>query len=386
MGRRSESGKSAPFPIGVGASSNGLDRSLLIGLAAFRWAALAWVIVVLVVTRDELSNAALAAEIVAGAAAVTAVATVLLRRAPHRLLDARFLAVELVAAAALLIGDRYVYRTAHSQSLGSAWPLAPCLGAGIVFGPLGGVLAGVLLGIAGSLGAVDPSLLPKLSSGVLYALAGGVAGFVAQRLRTAEREVATARAREEVARTLHDGVLQTLAVVQRRSSEPELVRLAHEQERDLREWLFGSPVVRAAGAGGDLGTALRREAARFEDRHPPARADVVVADDVPELSARVVDALAGAVGEALTNAAKHGAAKRVTVYAEPHGDQDGDDLGHGEKVFCSVKDDGCGFDPERCPEGVGISSSIRARIAEIGGRVQIDSNPGTGTEVKLWVR
>lgn len=384
MRRHSESGMTRSFRIGTEAASSGLDRSLLIGLAAFRWSALAWVIVVLVVTRDELSNAALAAEIVAGAAAVTAVATVLLRRAPHVLFDARFLAVELAAAAALLIGDRYVYRGAHSQSFGSAWPLAPCLGAGVVFGPLGGVLAGVLLGIAGSLGAVDPSLLPELSSGVLYALAGGVAGFVAQRLRSAEREVATARAREEVARTLHDGVLQTLAVVQRRSSEPELVRLAHEQERDLREWLFGSPVLRSTGTGGDLGAALRREAARFEDRHPPARAIVVVADDVPELNAQAVDALAGAVGEALTNAAKHGAARRVTVYAEPWSEAGGS--GNRDGIFCSVKDDGCGFDAAQCAEGVGITSSIRARVAEIGGRAQIDGNPGTGTEVRLWVR
>ena len=71
-----------------------------------------------------------------------------------------------------------------------------------------------------------------LSSAVLYGLAGGVWGWVAARLRRSahtgamlaevESNLAVARERENVARTLHDGVLQTLAVVQRRSTDPEL--------------------------------------------------------------------------------------------------------------------------------------------------------------------
>jgi signal transduction histidine kinase len=64
----------------------------------------------------------------------------------------------------------------------------------------------------------------------------------------------------------------------------------------------------------------------------------------------------------------------VTVYAEP--DADG-------RVFCSVKDDGAGFG--EVVEGIGLSRSIRARIAEVGGRVEVDGNPGRGTEVRLWV-
>ena len=358
------------------ADPTGLDRGLLTGIAALRWAALGWVAIVLVVTRADLSRPGLAASLVAGAGAVTMAATVLLRRRPAVLLDGRFVALELVVAASLLVGDRHVFHGDHSQSLGSAWPLASVLSAGVVFGPVGGIVAGVLLGLLGAIGSAgDASVLSQVSSGVLFALAGGVGGFATQRLRAAEVQIATARAREEVARTLHDGVLQTLAVVQRRSDDPQLARLAHEQERELREWLFGSPAVRAAGAGGDLGTALRSTAARFEDHHPTVRASVVVADDVPRLGSRSVEALAGAVGEALTNAAKHGAATRVTVYAEP------DERGG---VFCSVKDDGRGFDAASTSDGVGISSSIRRRMAEVGGHAEVDGNPGRGTEVRLW--
>ena len=88
------------------------------------------------------------------------------------------------------------------------------------------------------------------------------------------------QAREEVARTLHDGVLQTLAVVQRRATDPDLARLARDQERELREYLFG-----AEPAGGELGPRLRQAAARFED-HFEARAQVIVADDLPKLAGR----------------------------------------------------------------------------------------------------
>ena len=177
-----------------------------------------------------------------------------------------------------------------------------------------------------------------MSTAVLYALAGGAQGLAASRLRSAELEVADARAREAIARTLHDGVLQTLAIVQRRSTDRDLARLAHEQERELREYLFGTPV--SVGSGGDLGHALRAAAARFEDRYGAA-ARVVSPTTCPPVDADVCDALASAVSEALTNAGKHGGAQTVTVYAEP---DDG-------RVFCSVKDDGVGLRHRRRRRG-----------------------------------
>ena len=134
--------------------------------------------------------------------------------------------------------------------------------------------------------------------------------------------------------------------------------------------------ARAVRGGGDLGTALRAAAARFE-RAFGGRVDVIVPDDVPRLKAATVAAVAGAVGEALINAGKHGAATRVTIYAEPS-DEDGG-------LFCSVKDDGGGYDPAAVPDGVGLSRSVRGRMAEVGGRADVVSAPGFGTEVRLWV-
>jgi signal transduction histidine kinase len=361
-----------------------LVRSLLTGIAVFRWLAWAWMATLLVVNRHELSQPEarpwLALLLVGAALVVTVADTALLTADPARLLTLPVVAAEVAVACAIEGGDQLVYNgVPHPQTLSSAWPLAGVLMAGIAFRWRGGVLAGVAVGVARGLGDVasprgwtDSATVGVLSAIVLYALAGLVAGFVTTRLREAERRISLAQAREEVARTLHDGVLQTLAVVQRRAGDPDLVRLAHDQERELREFLYGTRG--AMGGGGDLGARLRAAAARFEDRYG-GTARVVLAPDTPLLPDRTVDALAGAVGEALANAGKHGGVATVTVYAEP---TDGE-------LFCSVKDDGAGFDPGATAEGTGLARSVRGRIAEVGGRVEVDGRPGRGTEVRCWV-
>ena len=360
-----------------------MERGLLAGLAAFRWVAWAWMATVLLLNRRDLDRPFVAVGFVGLALALTAVATVLVRTDPGRLLTPAAVVVELAVGAALLIGDGVVYPEGHafaggSQNLGSAWPVAGVLSAGIVLGRYGGVAAGLTLGLARLVGVLVNGPVDwevgraqsLVSTAVLYALAGGAAGYGAERARLAEREVAGARAREDVARHLHDGVLQTLAVVQRRSDDEALVRLAHEQERELRAFLASGP----SNSPG-LEAGLRAAAARFED-HFGGRVEVVVADDVPSLPAERCDAVVAAAGEALTNAGKHGHAARVTVYAEP---------ADGGGLWCWVNDDGAGFDPAAIVEGVGLPRSIRGRMDEVGGRAEVSSRPGRGTEVGLWV-
>jgi signal transduction histidine kinase len=251
---------------------------------------------------------------------------------------------------------------------------------GVVFGGGWGAAAGVLLGIS-RLGAVlantirtfdDGRILSLINTAVFYGVAGLIAGYVFGLLRRAEVQISATAARDEVARTLHDGVLQTLAIVERRSSDPDLVRLAREQDRELRGFLFGDYL---AGQGGrDLGAALRHAAARFEEAFG-IRAEVVVADDLPRLDEVRVTAVSRAVGEALTNAGKHGNPSRVTVFVEPTDDH---------AIFCSVKDDGAGFDPAARTTGTGIRRSIMDRMRDAGGQAEVRSGQGSGTEVCLW--
>src|SRR5207237_7752765 len=86
-----------------------------------------------------------------------------------------------------------------------------------------------------------------------------VHAFVAER-----RERIRADERAEVAAHLHDSVLQTLALVQRRANDPrEVVRLARLQERELRSWLLGGGAPDPNGSS-SLGAALEEVAASVE--------------------------------------------------------------------------------------------------------------------------
>jgi signal transduction histidine kinase len=385
-----------------------LEHGLLTGIAAFRWAAWTWAAIVqaLDTAQDPARGRPLASAALLGAAlAWTATASVLVRRPgdparspaldrPARspalgrrtLLDRWALAVELAIAVPMVFLDWWTYGgDLHAQSLGTIWPLAVVLTAGVAHGTAGGLATGLLLGFVRAAGEAfflpglfDQSdrLLAASGSVVLYALGGAVAGFVTRKLREAERQIALARARDEVARTLHDGVLQTLAIVQRRSTDTDLVALAREQEHELREFLFTTrPDGPRPDAQADLAARLRAVSADAERRHG-LRSRVVLAEDPGDVPDVIATAVSGAVGEALTNAAKHGEAQQATVYVEP-----GEDGG----LFCSVKDDGRGFDPASTPEGVGISQSIRGRMADVGGSARISSRPGRGAEVVLQI-
>ena len=97
----------------------------------------------------------------------------------------------------------------------------------------------------------------------------------AERIRSQERA--------EMAAHLHDSVLQTLAMVQRRADDPrEVAALARRQERELRAWLAGRPAPRA---GGRLAAALEAAAAEVEERHG-VPVEVVAVGDAPLDAAR----------------------------------------------------------------------------------------------------
>jgi signal transduction histidine kinase len=204
---------------------------------------------------------------------------------------------------------------------------------------------------------------------VLLAMSGWVAGTVTARLRSDAVLIARAEAREELARDLHDGVLQTLAVVQRRSDDVELVELARAQEADLRR-LISSPVrPGVVSVAGELRSRVPVWRSTFG-----VDVDVVVIDDGAASPASSV-ALVAAASEAVVNAAKHSGAERVTVSV---------DRGELGGTVVVVHDEGRGFDPQRVSGGVGLARSIRDRVAEAGGTVAVRSAPGRGCEVTLW--
>lgn len=188
-----------------------------------------------------------------------------------------------------------------------------------------------------------------------------------ERRRTAESTAARAQERVEISRHLHDSVLQTLALIQRRSESPsEVTVLARRQERELRDWLFGSTPVETTFA-----SALRSVATAVEEREA-VPVEVVTTGDV-SLDEEMT-AVVAAAGEAITNAAIHSGAASVSVF----GEADGRDC----VVF--VRDRGVGFDPDSIPpDRMGVRQSIVGRMAAHGGSAHVRSESGWGTEWRL---
>jgi len=186
----------------------------------------------------------------------------------------------------------------------------------------------------------------------------------AARIRTEERA--------EMAAHLHDSVLQTLALIQRDAGDDlSVATLARRQERELRDWLSGREAPGGSQAASTLAGALRAMGAEVEDAHR-VEVEVVTVGDVPLDDAG--RALVAAAREAAVNAAKFAGTGRVDVFAEVEG----------TRIEVFVRDRGGGFELASVPpERRGVRESIMARMARHGGRAEIRSAPGEGTEVEL---
>ena len=350
-------------------------REILAGAAAFRVLTVTWAFAVTVVDARSgvLVHRLAAFAVLAIVVLWTGVIGLAAQSHPERLIRPLTIGVDVAVAALIVVTDSFVYRGTHPQSFGSAWPAVAVVSTGAILGRRAGLATGAGLGLvnfvaAAIAGRIDGRLLALSGSLILLATTGAEAGYVATRLRQADSAIADARARESFARSLHDGVLQTLAVIQRRSDDGALVELAREQEWELRDFISNG-----AADTPDLISALRQAAARAERLHE-VRVDLVIVES-PQRSSEVTTALASAAAEAITNAAKHGEASTVTVCV------DRGDTG----VVVTVNDDGHGFDVAATTAGTGLTSSIRGRIEEIGGTVTVRSWPDRGTEVTLWV-
>jgi signal transduction histidine kinase len=184
---------------------------------------------------------------------------------------------------------------------------------------------------------------------------------------------ARAEERADMAAHLHDSVLQTLALIQRRADQPQqVIQLARAQERELRSWLFdGLPPGSADGQGTTLAGGVRLIQQEVEAQHGITVETVTVGDC--ELDDDL-NALLAAAREATVNAAKWSGAPAVALFAEVEP----------AEVVLFVRDRGRGFDPEAVPgDRKGLAESIRARVARHGGSVTVRSAPGEGTEVSL---
>jgi signal transduction histidine kinase len=367
-----------------------MERVFRRGLAAFRWGAWLWIAVVLAIYwhSDYFRHYGVAVALVTAALIFTLIQTALVPISMRFANRRRVAVAEISLGLLIMAADGYVRKEGiifeNGPTLGSWWPVIGLFSFATYMPLWGAALGGLLFGVARWLAVwwngTAPSAMTRgewlsvTGTGLFAALAAFSVAYILQLLRSAEDQLALVRAREEVARTLHDGVLQTLAVVERRATDEKLARMAREQERELRRYLFEQRAESQEQE--ELGGALLKGASRYEDAFG-GRVNVLVPDDLPPLSSEKCHAISAAAGEAMMNAGKHGQATLVTVYVEPT-DDDG--------VFCSVHDNGSGFVVDEVTPRVGLAKSIRGRIEELGGRVEIRSTPGEGTEVLMWLK
>ncbi len=270
-------------------------------------------------------------------------------------------------------GGALLWRQSHAAAAPRAAPetlapppaprAAPVTASRTALGVVLVLAAGLLfLQATGALATVrDAALIAAVVAVVLAVVAGPeLLRQRAERVRAAERA--------EVNAHLHDSVLQTLALVQKRADDPRAVAaLARRQERELRAWLGGRDAARAA----DLVSALEQAAAEVEGTHG-VPVEVVAVGDRP--LDEHGEALVAAAREAMVNAAKHAGDGPVSVFSQV---ADGT-----TQVF--VRDRGAGFDAAAVPgDRRGISDSIVGRMRRHGGRAAVHTAPGEGTEVEL---
>jgi len=331
--------------------------------------------------RDNFDHPALGWACVGVMVAATAASTVVYA-APARRVPAVLLA-DLALALALLLATPVVKGAWFQATIPGYWIVGALLAWAIRYGWRGGTVAALLLG---AVDLLTRSQVAQKDWGnvFLMVLGGSMVGFVCESLKAmaaerdqAQREAAAAAERARLARAVHDGVLQVLALVQRRGGE--LGRAAGAQEQALRTLIRSQDAVAvsapgSAEGGADLAAALAALGSR------PAVEVALPAGAVP-LPTPTVTELVAAVGACLDNVERHaGPGARAWVLLEDLGD----------RVEVSVRDDGPGIADGRLAaaarEGrLGVAESIRGRIQDLGGTATLDTGPH-GTEWTLAVR
>lgn len=203
--------------------------------------------------------------------------------------------------------------------------------------------------------------------------------------------LAVAEERVRIARELHDGMAQVLAYVNTKaqavqaylqkddiekatSQLDQLARAARDVYKDAREGIMAL----RTGISPDqtFEEALQHYLSRWQQQSG-VKVDLFVQADL-DLPDPAELQLLRIIQEALTNARKHSGANDVKVTLEQ---EDG-------WLLASVEDAGSGFDPAsphraEFPQfGLGI---MKERAESVGGAIEIDTEPGRGTRVKIRV-
>jgi PAS domain S-box-containing protein len=210
------------------------------------------------------------------------------------------------------------------------------------------------------------------------------------RLQDLIRKLITAQEEErrKVSYEVHDGLAQTAAGAHQllqafsRQHPPDsdkgredLARVLQLVQQTVGEARYVIADLRPTALDDlGLGAAVRLQVEKIRDQGSQVDYEEALGDE--RLPAEVETALFRVTQEALTNVSKHAPSARVKITLQL--------LNDGVRLY--VRDWGPGFDPEKATEGDGPGerlglSSMRERVALLGGQLEVHSQPGEGTEV-----
>ena len=193
--------------------------------------------------------------------------------------------------------------------------------------------------------------------------------------------------RRTISRELHDEVGQTLTglgielgnLEHLRSGPPsefashivDAKRLTEETLRTVRNIAMGLRPSMLDDSG--IAPAVRWQAQELS-RRTGTPVDLQIEGDFGGLGDEGRTCLYRVVQEALTNCARHAAAKTVRITMQ----------GKNDAVSVSIQDDGVGFDTARAHTGLGLIG-IEERVKVLGGSLAVDSWPRRGTLVRVEI-
>jgi signal transduction histidine kinase len=241
------------------------------------------------------------------------------------------------------------------------------------------VAALLVLGGAGWLASAHESLALLRPLGAVLLIIAGIVLVLGPWWLRIGRDLVLERAakvraeeRADISARVHDSVLQTLALIQRRADDPQkVVWLARMQERELRSWLFEGRAPGEAPSDMTFAGGVLQIQQDVESRYGIPVEAVTVGDC--ELDENL-QALLAAAREATVNAAKWSGAGVISLFAEVEPDA----------VSVVVRDRGKGFDPASVPaDRKGLAESVLGRMTRRGGTADVVSAEGEGTKVTL---
>jgi signal transduction histidine kinase len=200
--------------------------------------------------------------------------------------------------------------------------------------------------------------------------------------RRAERLAASEQERARWARELHDETLQGIAAIRvrletaRQAGDPEALERAVAQTIDqlrTEATSLRALITELRPAVLDqLGIEAAIAALAERSQHDGLSVDLAIDLRDGARGGELETAIYRIVQEALTNARKHGHAKRAIVEVTEDADA----------INIRVRDDGHGFDPSAATGGFGLVG-IRERAELFEGSLDVRSEPGKGTALAI---